>query len=160
MAALERFWVLFLFCFFSLKGGPADENKLWNDLCLCNWLDCVMLRAWNRKSGAARQGIYLGGVFLGKLGETENNNNKKQQPGGGGVCNYSWQIRITNGQPLRLTLQLEQEIFFMLQVPAIYKNRGFNKELPAPPPWPPSHWNLWPCVKIKLHEERERRRKF
>ena len=31
MAALEKFWVLFLFCFvlfLSLKGGPADENKL------------------------------------------------------------------------------------------------------------------------------------
>lgn len=63
-----------------------------------------MLRAWNRNSPAARQGIYLGGVFLGKLGETENDNNNKKKPGGGGVCNYYWQNRITKDQPLRLKL--------------------------------------------------------
>lgn len=104
MAALEKSWVLFLFCFvFSLKGGPADENKLWNDLCLCNWLDCVMLRPWNRNSRAARQGIYLGGIFLGKSGERENNNTKKK-PGGGGVCDDDWPNKITNDQPLRLKL--------------------------------------------------------
>lgn len=79
MAALEKFWVLFLFCFFfSLKGGPADENKLWNDLCLCNWLDCVMLRPWNRNSRAARQGLYLGGVFLGKSGERKQQQHKEK----------------------------------------------------------------------------------
>lgn len=36
----------------------------------------------------------------------------------------------------------------MLQVPAIYKNRGFNKELSAAPT-PKRHWNSWPCVKTK-----------
>ena len=45
----------------------------------------------------------------------------------------------------------------MLQVPAIYKNRGFNRVI-CPPPPSPSHWNSWPCVKIKLCEAREERK--
>lgn len=97
--------VFVLVLFFSLRGDPADENKLWNDLCLCNRRDCVILRPWNRNSGAARQGIYLGGVFLGKSGEREReNNNTKKKPGGGDVCNDHRQNKITNDQPRRLKL--------------------------------------------------------
>lgn len=56
---------LVLFCF-SFEGGLAEENKLWNDLCLCNWLDCVMPGPWNRNSQGARHSIYLEVLSQGK----------------------------------------------------------------------------------------------
>ena len=54
-------------------------------------------------SRAVSQGIYLGGVFLGKLGKRENNN-KKEKPGVGVCVQLLGANQITNDQRLRLKL--------------------------------------------------------
>ena len=43
----------------------------------------------------------------------------------------------------------------MLQVPALYKSRGFNKKLPLTPPTTPQVTGPHDHIKIKLYEAQE-----